>query len=159
MPKYLLDTNACIALRYHLAGRASKDATRRSASERLIARWKNMASTDLALSLFTLGELRVFVEKHVDPGVRRWAEQVLDQLCQRVSVLEQPGHDAAQGGPRALAHHYAAIRAGLEKQGRGIGPNDTWIAAHARVHGLTVVTQNTTEFSRVPGLAVEDWTA
>ena len=159
MPKYLLDTNGCIALRYHLKGNASKDAARRASDERLITRWKSMAATELAMSLFTLGELRVFVEKHDDPGVRRRAEQLLDRLCQQVSVLEQPGHDAAQGGSRALAHHYAAIRASLEKQGRGIGPNDTWIAAHARVHGLTVVTQNTSEFSRVPGLAVEDWTA
>jgi tRNA(fMet)-specific endonuclease VapC len=159
MPKYLLDTNACIALRHHLKGNASRDAARRSANERLIARWKGMAATDLAMSLFTLGELRVFVEKHEDPGVRSRAAQVLDELCNRVSVLEQPGHDAAQGGPRALAHHYAAIRASLERQGQGIGPNDTWIAAHARVHGLTVVTQNTAEFARVPGLSVEDWTA
>ena len=67
MPKYLLDTNACIALRYHLKGNASKDAARRASDERLITRWKSMAATELAMSLFTLGELRVFVEKHDDP--------------------------------------------------------------------------------------------
>ena len=55
------------------------------------------------------------------------------------------------------ADEYARIRAALEKQGSKIGANDYLIAAIARVHGLIVVTHNTREFSRVPGLAWEDW--
>ena len=47
------------------------------------------------------------------------------------------------------------IRAALEKEGQPIGPNDMLIAALA--NGLTIVTHNTTEFSRVSGLLVEDW--
>lgn len=39
-----------------------------------------------------------------------------------------------------------------------IGPNDLMIAAICLVHGLTLVTSNTSEFSRVTGLRVEDWT-
>jgi tRNA(fMet)-specific endonuclease VapC len=38
-----------------------------------------------------------------------------------------------------------------------IGPNDLLIASIALANGLTVVTHNTSEFSRVPGLPLEDW--
>jgi tRNA(fMet)-specific endonuclease VapC len=53
--------------------------------------------------------------------------------------------------------HYGEIRAALEKAGRPIGANDLLIAAHARSEGLTLVTRNTDEFSRVPGLKVVTW--
>ena len=53
---------------------------------------------------------------------------------------------------------YGDIRASLEKDGNVIGPNDMLIAAHALAEGLTLVTNNTREFRRVPGLNVEDWT-
>ena len=49
------------------------------------------------------------------------------------------------------------IRHGLATQGTPIGPNDLMIAAIARSKQLIVVTNNTNEFSRVPGLQVEDW--
>lgn len=58
----------------------------------------------------------------------------------------------------ALAeHHYAEIRTDLEQKGTPIGANDLLIAAHARAKTLTVVTANFSEFSRVPGLMVENW--
>jgi tRNA(fMet)-specific endonuclease VapC len=53
---------------------------------------------------------------------------------------------------------YAKIRAGLEKIGKIIGPNDIIIAATALSHGATLVTHNTKEFERVQDLLVEDWT-
>jgi hypothetical protein len=43
------------------------------------------------------------------------------------------------------------------RQGKPIGPYDLQIAAIARAHGLIVVTHNTREFARVPGLMLEDW--
>lgn len=52
---------------------------------------------------------------------------------------------------------YARIRDHLEREGSRIGANDLLIAAIALTHGLTVVTNNTDEFNRVPGLCVEDW--
>jgi tRNA(fMet)-specific endonuclease VapC len=55
------------------------------------------------------------------------------------------------------ARHYREIRAVLESKGRPIGNNDLWIAAHARAAKLTLVTNNEREFSRVDGLAVENW--
>lgn len=56
----------------------------------------------------------------------------------------------------AAARHYADIRYQLELQGQMIGPNDLKIAAIARAQGLILVSANR-EFSRVPGLSVEDW--
>ena len=53
--------------------------------------------------------------------------------------------------------HYGQIRVDLERIGRPIGLNDLLIAAHARALGATLVTNNTSEFSRVPDLAIEDW--
>ena len=52
---------------------------------------------------------------------------------------------------------YADIRSSLEATGRPIGPNDLFIAAHALTLNLTLVTANIREFSRVPGLKVENW--
>ena len=49
------------------------------------------------------------------------------------------------------------LRADLDRVGTPIGPNDLLIAAVGLVHGLTVVTHNRSEFSRVPNLAVETW--
>ena len=92
-----------------------------------------------------------------------WAELLhgarkYEKRDQRVARIEQtlspfrslPFDDAA-------AHRYAEIRDALETRGQVIGPNDLLIAAIAITHGLTIVTNNH-EFSRVPGLNVEDWT-
>ena len=57
----------------------------------------------------------------------------------------------------AAARSYAAVRHDLESRGVPIGENDYQIAAIALVHGLILVTHNTKEFSRVPGLTLEDW--
>jgi tRNA(fMet)-specific endonuclease VapC len=52
---------------------------------------------------------------------------------------------------------FADIRVGLEKSGTPIGPYDMLIAAHARSLGLTLVTDNVREFSRIEGLKIENW--
>jgi len=59
--------------------------------------------------------------------------------------------------PSAASLDYAQIRAFLKTRGIIIGANDLFIAAHARCLGLTLVTNNTREFSRVPGLKIENW--
>lgn len=53
--------------------------------------------------------------------------------------------------------HYAILRQHLIASGQPIGPVDMFIAAHALALGLTLVTANIREFSRVPGLKVENW--
>lgn len=55
----------------------------------------------------------------------------------------------------AEAKAYADVRLSVQKQ--TTGPNDLWIAAHAIALDLPLVTNNTREFSRVPGLAVTTW--
>jgi predicted nucleic acid-binding protein len=49
------------------------------------------------------------------------------------------------------------VRAALERKGTPIRPLDMLIAGHAKSEGLILVTNNTREFKRVDGLAVEDW--
>lgn len=58
---------------------------------------------------------------------------------------------------RTAGEEYAAIRVHLESKGQVIGPNDLWIAAHARAVDVPLVTNNTREFSRVPGLTIDTW--
>jgi tRNA(fMet)-specific endonuclease VapC len=55
------------------------------------------------------------------------------------------------------AEEYGKLRAHLMALGSPIGPNDLMIASIALANQLTLVTHNTTEFSRVPGLVLEDW--
>jgi tRNA(fMet)-specific endonuclease VapC len=63
-------------------------------------------------------------------------------------VLDYDRDDALEAG---------RVRALLASQGRPIGPYDTLIAGQALRHGLVLVTANTREFERVPGLVCEDW--
>ena len=54
--------------------------------------------------------------------------------------------------------HYGQIRLDLEQRGQIIGANDLWIASHCLQLGLTLVTNNEREFSRIPNLTIENWT-
>jgi tRNA(fMet)-specific endonuclease VapC len=60
--------------------------------------------------------------------------------------------------PDTASLHYTKIRAHLKTLGTMIGANDLFIAAHARRFGLTLVTNDTREFGRVPKLVIESWT-
>ena len=64
------------------------------------------------------------------------------------SVLEFDEEDARQAGE---------IRAHLASKGMPTGPYDVLIAGQAMARELTLVTHNTSEFERVPGLKLEDW--
>lgn len=52
---------------------------------------------------------------------------------------------------------YGDLRAELERKGTPIGALDTMIAAHALSNKSILVTNNSREFARVPGLALENW--
>src|SRR5580704_157122 len=84
----------------------------------------------------------------------QWAAHQAANLALIVKLRQQfvslPFDDRA-------AEEYGRIRAHLAAAGTPIGPNDLMIAAIALAKQMTLVTQNTTEFSRVPGLALEDW--
>ena len=81
------------------------------------------------------------------------AHRVVDRLTQVLAKCETLSLEPP------VDEHYADIRNRLERAGRSIGPNDLLIAAHTRALGLTLVTDNMRAFSRVPGLAVENWLA
>ena len=81
----------------------------------------------------------------------RWGErtrQIMAAFLSNFTVLPFSEADAIVFG---------RIRAGLVKQGTPIGAYDVMIAAQGISRKLTVVTHNTGEFSRVPGLSLEDW--
>lgn len=52
---------------------------------------------------------------------------------------------------------YGDLRSDLERRGQPIGALDTMIAAHALSQNATLVTNNLSEFERVPGLQLENW--
>jgi tRNA(fMet)-specific endonuclease VapC len=57
----------------------------------------------------------------------------------------------------AAAKEYGVLRADLQRRGCPMGSMDMLIAAHAIATSATLVTNNTSEFGRVRGLALEDW--
>ena len=129
--RYLIDTSICIAI-------LRKQPL---VLKRLLA----ASPSDCAISSITLYELLTGVEKCRDPGVERVKVAALQNA---LTTLEF--------GPAAAAQA-ASTRALLEVKGMSIGPYDVLIAGQALAAGLVVVTGNVAEFSRVPGLNVEDW--
>lgn len=130
--RYLLDTNVVSEMARHPSG-------------------------PIAIRIGAIGEdtvcTSVVVACEIHYGLIKRASAPLTKRVMR--VLESM--DVLVDFPGDTAEHYGRIRAHLESIGRPIGPNDLLIAAHARAAGLTLVTRNVREFSRVPDLAVEDW--
>jgi tRNA(fMet)-specific endonuclease VapC len=133
MPRFMLDTDTCsyIMKRSH---------------PQVIKRLQSVAVGDVCMSVVTKAELLYGVE--VSPR-RAQDAAALAAFLPYVEPLDLTD-DAAT--------HYADIRADLKKRGTMIGANDLFIAAHARAQDLTLVTNNSTEFERVSGLALENWT-
>jgi len=129
---YLLDTNVCV----HLLNQRIPE---------VIARFRQHNPADIALCSVVKAELLYGAQR----SQRRAANlQTLHTFFTPLASL--PFDDNA-------AEHYGQIRADLLAQGQPIGPNDFLIAAIARAHDATLITHNTAEFSRVPGLRLEDW--
>jgi tRNA(fMet)-specific endonuclease VapC len=131
--RYFVDTNIWV---FCLRGRS------REAWVRLNQR----APSQVVLALQTFAELRLGVEKCARP-VEEHAK--LQAVIAPYSVALPT---------LATAACYAKIRADLEKRGQTISEQDLWVAATALEEGGIVVTNNVGEFSRIPNLAVEDWT-
>jgi tRNA(fMet)-specific endonuclease VapC len=55
------------------------------------------------------------------------------------------------------AERFGQTKAGLSRQGIAVPVADLMIASIALVHNLTLVTHNTADFHRVPGLRLDDW--
>jgi tRNA(fMet)-specific endonuclease VapC len=105
------------------------------------------AGMPVALPTIALFEMRYGFAKSLR---RDQNEHLLERfLGLGIHILSFDAEDAAHAGD---------IRAALEKSGTPIGPYDCLIAAQARRRGATLVTANSREFARVPGLLLTDWT-
>jgi tRNA(fMet)-specific endonuclease VapC len=133
MPRYMLDTDTCSYIM-------------KRSSEPLLKKLQKTPVDDVCISVITKSELLYGVE--LSPR-RPQDELALKAFLRYVALM--PFDDAASS-------HYAKIRADLKKQGRMIGANDLFIAAHARSLDLVLITNNMREFRRIHGLAIENWT-
>ena len=129
---YLLDTNICIFAMKNTYPVLSQKLFRISPSE-------------IFVSSVTVGELEYGCFKS------KWGERtknIMNLFLAAYTILPFDRDDAAVFG---------RIRAELAKAGSPIGPYDLQIAAQGVAKGLIIVTHNTGEFSRVSGIALEDW--
>ena len=99
------------------------------------------------ISAITLAELETGILRleHLSPpqgqALRRWYEGIVTLFRERTLVIDS-----------AVAHHYARLQA------HGPRPvNDTWIAAIALAHGMTVVTRNTRDFNHGGIQTLDPW--
>jgi tRNA(fMet)-specific endonuclease VapC len=128
---YLLDTNILSDLIRHPDGLVAR-------------RVEQVGEKEIFTSIIVAAELRYGCAKK---GSAKLLERV-QGLLETIPVLSLDMPTDAQ---------YGLIRAELEAAGQPIGMNDLLIASHALALGLTLVTDNTSEFSRVRGLKVENW--
>ena len=131
---YLLDSNAWIALF-------------RQNSATLIAELSRRRAAEIVLCPIVLAELWYAVCRS-DVAYRPANQKLVEEL--RAKYVSVPLDDIAALGA-------AELRAELAAKGQLIGPHDILIAAIARTRGITLVTHNKAEFSRVRGLMIADW--
>ena len=129
---YLLDTDICS----YVMKRRHPD---------LIERVRAFAYRELSVSVVTVFELEFGAKRS---GRHDELMRVIDAFLDNVEIL---------AFDRAAAREAGAIRAALHAANATVGAYDLLIAGHARSTGSTLVTNNVREFSRVPGLAVENW--
>jgi tRNA(fMet)-specific endonuclease VapC len=130
MPRYMLDADT---VSYALRGQG-----------RVAARLLEHQPSELCVSAVTLAELNFGAEARRSQKIRR----AIRSFTKDVTVV--PFDEAS-------AERFGVVAAALSTRGRPIGLYDTLVAAQALALDLTVVTNNTRHFSRVPGLAVETW--
>lgn len=130
--KYLLDSDV-----FSLMIKGSDEAINQ--------RMETLARGEATLSVITTGEFFYGVAHSPLSALRtKRAQRLIDFFG--VLPIDEPVGSA-----------YGQIRADLRAKGAPIGPNDLWLAAQAKVHGLVMVTRNGREFRRVAGLKVEGW--
>jgi tRNA(fMet)-specific endonuclease VapC len=130
--RYLLDANAVIVLLNDNTSKLARRARREKPS-------------DFAISAVVVHELFYGAFKS-----RRATQNIALVDALQFAVIEFDKEDARQAG---------AVRALLASLGTPIGPYDVLIAGQAVARNMILVTHNTDEFERVPGLRIEDWQA
>lgn len=128
---FALDTNTLI---YYFKGAGD-----------VMAQMSAVAPSDIGIPVVVLYELEKGIAKSQQPQKRR---RQLDALLAVTQLLPFD---------RAAARQSAVLRALLEKNGTPMGPVDTLVAGIALAQSATLVTRNTVEFSRVPGLRLVNW--
>lgn len=132
--RYLLDTNICIYIAKH------KPIS-------VLQKFEEIAVGEVGMSTITYGELIFGAEKSHHP---KKTLRMIDELTSLIPALPMPTD---------TGKYYGEIRARLQKQGKVIGNNDLWIAAHTLALDLILVTNNVKEFSRIKNLNIENWVA
>ncbi|MDI1298770.1 MAG: type II toxin-antitoxin system VapC family toxin [Methylotenera sp.] len=130
--KLMLDTNICIAI----IKKKPRD---------ILQKFSAYQIGDICISSVTLAELRYGVAKS------QFKEKNQAALDEFILPLEVVDFD------EPATEYYGTLRATLEKQGIPIGPLDTMIGAHALSLNVTLVSNNTKEFSRITGIKLVDW--
>ena len=130
MPRYMLDAGT---VSYALRGEGQ-----------VVARLLGHQPSELCISAITLAELNFGAEAKRFQRIRR----PIRRFVKDVAVV--PFDEAS-------AERFAVVAAALSTRGQPIGLYDTLVAAQALALGVTIVTNNTRHFSRVPGLPVENW--
>ena len=131
---YLLDTNILSDMMRNPSGLAA---------QQFRATLSRSNNASITTSVIVQCELLFGLRRRTHP---RWQTHY-SLLMQSVTVMPLETDVTA---------HYARLRNHLEQADTPIGSNDTLIAAHALALGATLVTADA-EFSRVPGLNVENW--
>ena len=132
--KYLLDTNICI---YLMKGKYP------ALADKILS----LRPENVCISAITVYELEYGAAKS------KWGSRTRQKMRVFLSpfnILPFTDKDAVSAGN---------IRSCLEAWGKPIGAYDILIAAQAISGGMTVITHNVQEFSRVPNLKTEDWTS
>jgi tRNA(fMet)-specific endonuclease VapC len=112
---------------------------------RVAARLARMSPVEIAIPAVVVYELEFGTMRSSDPERRR---KELERLLGAISVLSFDDRAASL---------VAKLRYDLEKSGIAIGPIDALIAGTVLAHGAKLISHNTREFARIPGLQVEDW--
>ncbi len=131
---YLLDTNTCVEYL-------------RNRNQLVVQRLRATPPDQVRLCSVVLGELHYGAHRSARPADN------LALIATFVAPFSCLSFDAA------AAEEFGRVRTSLAAAGFPIGPYDLQIAAIALVNRCTLVTHNTTEFGRVPGLQLEDWQA
>ena len=129
---YLLDTNVWVVFL-------------RNPRSPVVPRLRATQPADVRICSVVVAELYYGCLRSANPAANRGKVEALLRPFRSL-----PFDDVAAG-------HYADVRRHLESVGTPIGPYDLQVAAIALTHGCTLVTHNTKEFSRVPGLLLDDW--
>jgi predicted nucleic acid-binding protein len=108
-----------------------------------LSRWA--PSDDVFISVITVSELLMGAYRADTDARRARRSEFVERIIAGVSILELT---------TAIARRHAQLHADLARQGQLIGPHDMIVAATALHHGMSVLTDNLEEFSRVPGLNV-----